>query len=157
MGYVSTTGGFGCCCWRPKPNSLIVYAVAPIDDWTGWQHPIGLFPMNPDWNGVGYNYHRDWERIWPRARRLAFRLGWDGTDSHGWPLVTFLPCPPNVVKRSPVVTGWKSRSGGTFVASERFPLPWLCGGGNKCISGRLQEPRLPCDHRQLSHEFGRPN
>jgi len=105
---------------------MYLYSVAPIDYWSGWHRPADLF-VAPDDDESDVEIHRvsEWPPLWAKAQELARKLGWEGDISFG-PVVTVLPNQPGHYWRCNVVIGWKqSNNGTTFIASERFPLPWL--------------------------------
>lgn len=103
---------------------MIVYAVTPIDFWTGWQRPADLFRARV-YEGSGESHDpAEWAALWAEAKALAARIGWAGDIREG-PFVTVLPERPGAGGTAPVVIAWKQDRGGlTFVASP-FPLPWI--------------------------------
>jgi hypothetical protein len=99
---------------------MIVYFV-DIDQWSGWQRPEAVFCGEGD----NYDDHRRdaWAPLWAEALRLAGYTDADGPIVQG-PLVTVLPNLPGDFSPGAVLIGWKTRRM-TFVASERFDIPWL--------------------------------
>ena len=114
---------------------MFVYAMGPIDDWTGWRKPEELFraridtsaaasPMADDDPHGDFEPHR-WAQAWTSARAGARELHWEGDIRPGeGPFVTMLPsAEPGVT--TPFIIAWKQDNNGmTFIASP-FRLPWL--------------------------------
>ena len=104
---------------------MFVYSVGIIDHWSGWQRPEDVFKTGPADDFEALHDWKDWERLWSEARDLAGRLGWEGDVRQGQ-FVTVLPNAPDEFSEGAVVIGWKQdNNGATFIASERYHLPWL--------------------------------
>lgn len=101
---------------------MIVYDVGIIDYWSGWQMPEQVF--NQDDDSGDHTWNR-WQELWGTAQNLASDLGWEGDISSG-PYVSAVPNKPDEFWECSVLIGWKQfNNGQTFIASERFALPWL--------------------------------
>lgn len=104
---------------------MIVYAVMPIDFWSGWQRPEELFRGGPDLTDDCHPA-ADWPPLWEEAKKLATRAGWEGDVSQG-PFVTVVPEVPGTYSTPPVIIAWKQKNNGTSFVASPFPLPWLEG------------------------------
>lgn len=115
---------------------MIVYSMAPIDFWSGWQKPHKVFKVNTGPERVSsYDHHdaAEWDYLWEKAQSLARHVGWYG-DIRVGPLVTVLPPLDLSGGDPPVVLAWKDENGGTFIASP-VRLPWIDTYANEVIEG----------------------
>ena len=114
---------------------MFVYAIGPIDDWTGWLRPEELFRASIDTSPAAsltvgndppgpFEPHR-WAQAWSLARIGARELRWEGDIRTGeGPFVSMLPqTEPD--RPTPFIIAWKQDNNGmTFIASP-FRLLWL--------------------------------
>jgi hypothetical protein len=127
---------------------IFCYAIGPIDFWTGWTKPDGLFDLHADADGLDRDGYEDWL---VRVEGLARDLGWEGDRTVG-PLIAGLP---GDTLGGEFMIGWKqSNNGVTFIASPR-PLTWLGKpGAMEPASGRGRQIILWANSQWAVTEHG---
>jgi hypothetical protein len=107
---------------------MIVYCLAPIDEWIGWNHKNDVFKEIIT-EELAYEFRdiEEWNRLWAQASELGRQVGWEGDIREG-PYVSMLPNPGGDPQCS-VLIAWKQDNNGTTFVASPYRLPWLDEGG----------------------------
>lgn len=120
---------------------MIVYRLAPIDFWVGWNHKNDLF-REITTEELAYEFRdiEEWNWLWAVASALARRIGWEGDIREG-PYVSMLPnagCDPECS----VLIAWKQDNNGTTFIASPYRLPWLEDGYVEFVDGNKTPAQL---------------
>jgi hypothetical protein len=101
-----------------------VYALGPIDNWTGWLPEEEFLQLEePEYGRPNAD---DYHAFKKKAELRAAEAGWEG-DIRNWRNGPFVaPLPVNYGDGTiRYMIAWKQDNNGTTFVASPFPLPWL--------------------------------